>query len=90
LKKALRSDKVHLVDCESVVSPQDIEVLEELAVECGRTFNEIVEIALQRLRWELNSGRQDEVVEEVRQEIDYRQWCARNVENAPSGRGSVS
>ena len=43
-----------------------------------RNFNEFIYLALCRLQWDLDSGCEDEVVEEMQREIDYRLWCARN------------
>ena len=37
----------------------------------------IIEIALRRLQWELDSGREDEIIEDLQREIDYRLWCDR-------------
>jgi hypothetical protein len=73
-------------DCDPIqLSPDDIQALEKIVrawgqpeIGCTRNLNEIIYIALCRLQWDLDSGCEDEVVEEVQREIDYRLWCARN------------
>jgi hypothetical protein len=44
----------------------------------ARNINEIIDIALHRLEWDLAFGCRDEVITDVQFEIDYRLWCARN------------
>ena len=39
---------------------------------------EIVSVALHLMQSEIDAGLGDEVVEELRREIDYRHWCAEN------------
>jgi hypothetical protein len=43
----------------------------------AQNFREIIGLALRRLQWELNSGAEDEVIEDLQREIEYRQWFAR-------------
>jgi hypothetical protein len=60
------------------------EILDELDQQgLGRAPNihEIMEIALHRLQQDLDSGREDEIVQDLEREIDYRQWCASFSEN---------
>jgi hypothetical protein len=68
-----------------VLSADDLLALEQIVLEwtpsrldATRNPNEIIYIALRRLQWEMDSGRKEEVIEELRREIDYRLWCARN------------
>lgn len=65
------------------LSPGDIETLGEIRSDLklegtGSTLSdsEIVDLALQLLRRDLDRGLEAEVLEEVRRETDYRQWCA--------------
>jgi hypothetical protein len=44
----------------------------------GHNIHVIIDIALRRLERELDSECRDNVMEEVRREICYRQWCSRN------------
>ncbi len=67
------------------LSADDVLVLERIVLEWTpsrldetRNLNEIIDIALRHLQWEMDSGRKDEVIEELQLEIDYRLWCARN------------
>jgi hypothetical protein len=69
----------------SVLSPDEVRALEEIVVECdsqvpgrSRNVHEIIEIALQRLRRDLDSGFEDEIIEDLQREIDYRLWRARH------------
>jgi hypothetical protein len=92
LKKGARSDKVAIVDGQPRLivpfavglSPADVQVLERILAEwdtqgvgCPLNSRKIVDLALRRLQWELYAGCQDEVIEDVRREIAYRQWCAK-------------
>jgi hypothetical protein len=85
LKRDLHFDKVTLVSCdpESIFSPDDAQILEIVAAwdtqlpVCARNFHEIIVIALLRLRWELESGCEDEVIEDMQREVAYRLWCAK-------------
>jgi hypothetical protein len=76
------------VSYKSLLAPDDILVLNEILDELDQqglerppNINEIIEIALRRLQWDLDSGREDEIIEDLEREIDYRQWCARFSEN---------
>jgi hypothetical protein len=67
------------------LSPDDVLALEQMVEQWGspkpvftRNINEIIDIALRRLQWDLDSGCKNEVIEEAQCEIDYRLWCARN------------
>ena len=74
------------IGCDPIqMSPDDVQALETIVrpwippgISHPRNFNEIIDIALRRLQWDLNFGCTDEVIEEVQREIDYRLWCARN------------
>jgi hypothetical protein len=44
---------------------------------------EIVSVALHLMQSEIEAGLGDELVEELRREIDYRRWCATS-ESAPA------
>jgi hypothetical protein len=44
---------------------------------CARKFREIIGLALRRLKWDLDTGSKDEVIEDLQREIAYRLWCAR-------------
>ena len=85
LKRDVRFDKVTLVSCDprSICSLDDAQIFEIVAAwdtqlpDCARNFHEIIVIALLRLRWELESGGEDEVLEDMRREIAYRLWCAK-------------
>jgi len=73
------------VNCDpgSIFSPDDAQILEIVAAwdtqlpGCARNLHEIIVIALLRLRWELESGCENEVIEDMRREIAYRLWCAK-------------
>ena len=65
------------------LSPGDRETLGEIrsdlkleAAGSALSDAEIVDLALQLLRRDLNRGLEAEVLEEVRRETDYRHWCA--------------
>ena len=67
-----------------LLSPNDVEALDQIAGQwaaskrgSARNVNEIIDIALQHLQRDLDSGYKDEVIEDVQFEIDYRLWCAR-------------
>ena len=85
LKKDLHFDKVTLVSCYpgSVFSPDDAQILEIVAAwdtelpGYVRNLHEIIVIALLRLQWELESGCEDEIIEDMQREIAYRLWCAK-------------
>ena len=76
------------VNPRSIFSPDDAQILEIVAAwdtqlpGCARNLHEIIVIALRRLRWELESGCQDEVIEDMQREIAYRVWCAK-IEDTP-------
>jgi len=78
------------VSCDpgSIGSLDDAQIFEIVAAwdtqlpDCARNFHEIIVIALRRLRWELESGCEDEVIEDMRREIAYRLWCAGNEDTA--------
>jgi hypothetical protein len=69
-----------------ILSSGDIDAIEDIRVEleqhrkgCAPDHEEIIDIALRRMRRELNSGGGEvvgEVMEDLRREIGYRQWCA--------------
>jgi hypothetical protein len=68
-----------------LLSANDVEALRRIVGQWSsaglggaRNFNEIIDIALRRLQWDLDSGCKDQVIEDVQQEIDYRLWCTRN------------
>jgi hypothetical protein len=68
----------------TVLSPDDVRVLEEIIVGCdshgmgrSRNVHEIIEIALLRLQKDLDSGFKEEIIEDLQREIDYRLWCTR-------------
>ena len=91
MKKSVSSDKVAIVDCRArliapflaELAPDDMRALEQILAEWdterldwAQNFGEIVNLALRRLQWELDSGCKDEVIEDVQREIAYRLWCA--------------
>jgi glutamyl-tRNA reductase len=72
-----------------ILSPGDIDALEDIRVEWEQRREgsapedgEIIDIALRRLQQDLDSGNSSEVIEDLRREIGYRQWCARAVSAA--------
>jgi hypothetical protein len=89
LKRGLHFDKVTFVSCNPgpILSPDDAQFVEIIAAwgtqlgtqlpGCAGNLHEIIVIALLRLRWELESGSRDEVIEDMRREIAYRLWCAK-------------
>lgn len=79
------------VVAEYSLSAEDLQMLEQSVAEwdlresdCKSKFNEIVDIALRRLQWELNTGYQDAVIADLRLEIDYRLWCGRRSTDSTS------
>lgn len=65
------------------------EALEEIRSEwtaCGLgaapSDREIVSVALHFMQIEIDAGLEDEVLEDLRREVEYRRWCAAN-ESAP-------
>jgi hypothetical protein len=49
---------------------------------CAPDYREIIDIALRRLQQDLDSGSGEvvgDVIEDLRREIGYRQWCAAQV-----------
>jgi hypothetical protein len=73
-----------------IFSAGDVDVIEgaieDIRVEweqhgqgCAPDYGEIIDIALRRLRQDLDSGSSSEVIEDLRREIGYRQWCAAQV-----------
>jgi len=66
------------------LSSDDERVLDQILAEwdtqgpgCARKFREIIDLALRRLQWDLDTGCKDEVIEDLQREIAYRLWCAR-------------
>jgi hypothetical protein len=66
-----------------ILSSGDVDAIEDIRVEweqqrkdCAPGYTEIIDIALRRMRRDLESGNSCEVMEDLRREIGYRQWCA--------------
>ena len=69
-----------------ILSSGDVDALEDIRVEwehhrqgCAPGYREIIDIALRRMRLDLDSGGDEvvgDVIEDLRREIGYRQWCA--------------
>ena len=79
-----------------ILSSGDIDAIEDIRVEweqhrqgCAPDYGEIIDIALRRLQLDLDSGNSCEVIEDLRREIGYRQWCARAAQIPMHGRGPV-
>ena len=70
-----------------ILSPGDVDAIEDIRIEweqhrsgCAPCYREIIDIALRRMRQDLDSGGGEvvgEVMEDLRREIGYRHWCAR-------------
>ena len=70
------------------LSAGDVDAIEDIRVEweqhcsgCAPDHGEIIDIALRRMRQDLDSGGGGvvgEVIEDLRREIGYRQWCGRD------------
>jgi|SRR5580700_4033073 hypothetical protein len=65
------------------LSAGDVDAIEDIRVEweqhcrgCAPDHGEIIDIALRRMQRDLESGNSCEVIEDLRREIGYRQWCA--------------
>ncbi|HEY3827178.1 MAG TPA: hypothetical protein VGL82_21635 [Bryobacteraceae bacterium] len=59
--------------------------MEEIQAEWARhrdgwapEYQEIIDLALRRMRQDLASGAREDVIEEIKYEILYRQWCTEN------------
>jgi hypothetical protein len=73
----------------AVLTPDDLQDLERIIAEWspqghGRPANvhEIVERALRRMQWELDSGYKDEITEDLLREIEYRMWLENAAEES--------
>jgi hypothetical protein len=71
--------------CGSALSQTDIDALEDIRGDlkfshegCSPGDREIIDIALRRMQYDLNVRCSQEVIEDVKREIMYRQWCAQN------------
>ena len=67
------------------LSADEIQALEQVVkrwaqdeLTSGHNIHEIIDIALRRLQRDLDSECGDNVMDDVRCEIGYRQWCSRN------------
>ena len=67
-----------------LLTPDDVRALKQVADECiprglscANNFHEIIDMALRSLRRDLDSDCEAEVIEDVRLEVGYRLWCAR-------------
>jgi hypothetical protein len=66
-----------------ILSPGDVDAIEDIRIEwerhrigCAPSYGEIIDVALRRMRQDLDSGGSGGVIEDLRREIGYRQWCA--------------
>jgi hypothetical protein len=90
----------------SVLTPSERRTVEEIQAEWARQRDgwapecqEIIDLALRRMRQDLASGAREDVIEEIKYEILYRQWCAENEQReaeqsaaaqpVPHGHGSL-
>jgi hypothetical protein len=81
-----------------ILSSGDLDAIDDIRVEWEQhrkdrapDCSQIIEIALRRMQLDLDSGSGD-VIEDLRREIGYRQWCTRAVSAASvpmHGRGPV-
>jgi hypothetical protein len=79
-----------------ILSPGDLDAIEDIRVEWqqhrdGSTpgHEEIIDLALRRMQRDLVSGDSSEVIEDLRREIGYRQWCAGSARLPMQGCGPV-
>jgi hypothetical protein len=68
-----------------LLTPDDVRAMQQIVddwapgvLNCASNVHEIIYIALQRLQRDLDSGCEDEIIDDVQREIGYRLWCARH------------